>query len=188
MDRPQGPLAQKTPTLPRLTRVRDQALIKASCSSHPALMREINDCRMEIARRQSNDLLDVARALLLLQGAILVATSIESLVWAVVFPGAGGSPALMSGASAVVILVGRARLRADRRWARRSIYLVEGLILVTAAVNIAIGLVLAHALLPMVALLSQVVLPVAAIALLRRAARVPRAAAPAATPALEGAA
>ena len=150
-------------------------------------MRAIEDCRMEIARRQSEEFLDVARALLLLQGAILVATTIEALVWAVVFPGANGSPALLSGASAVVILVARVRLRADRRWTRRFIYLVEGLILLTAAVNIAIGLVLAHALPPIVALLSQVVLPVSAIALLRRAARVPRTAAPTTTPVLEGA-
>ena len=151
-------------------------------------MRAIEDCRMEISRRQSDGLLDVARALLLFQGAILIATTIEALVWAVLFPGANGSPALMSGVSAAVILVGRARLGAERRWARRLIYFVEGLILLTAAVNVAIGLVLAHALPPIVALLSQVVLPISAIALLRRAARVPRAAALPAIPVLEGAA
>jgi len=150
-------------------------------------MRAFEDCPMETTRRPSDDLLDVARALLLFQGAILVATTIEALVWAVLFPGANASPALMSGASAVVILVGRVRLRADRRWARRLIYFVEGLILVTAAVNVAIGLVLAHALPPIVAIGTQVVLPVAAIALLRRSARLPRTAAPM-TPVLEGAA
>jgi hypothetical protein len=132
---------------------------------------------METTRRPADDLLEVARALLLLQGAILVATTIEALVWAGIFPGASGSPALLSGGSAIAILVGRSRLRTDRRWARRLVYLVLGLILLTAVVNIAIGLALAHALPPMVALLTQVVLPISAITLLRRAARLPQTAA-----------
>jgi hypothetical protein len=142
---------------------------------------------METTRRSTDDLLDVARALLLLQGAILVATTIEALVWAGLFSGASGSPALMSGASAIVVLVGRSRLRADRRWARRLVYLVEGLILLTAAVDVAIGLALAHALPPMVALLTQVVLPISVIALLRRSARLPRATTNRGTAVLEGA-
>lgn len=133
---------------------------------------------METTRRPADDLLEVARVLLLLQGAILVATTIEALVWAIVFPGASGSPVLMSGASAVVILVARARLRTDRRRARRFVYLVEGLILLTAAINVAIGLALAHALSPMVALLTQIALPIAVIALLRQSAEQPRAAVP----------
>jgi hypothetical protein len=155
--------------------MRDLTLIKASCSGHRTLIRVAEDCPVDTTRRPTDDLLDVARALMLLQGAILIATTIEALVWANVFPGASGAPALMSGASAVVILIGRIRLRADRRRARRLVYMVEGLILLTAAVNVAIGLVLAHALPPMVALLTQVVLPISVIALLRRSARVPRA-------------
>jgi len=83
----------------------------------------------------------------------------------------------MSGAAAVVILVGRGRLRADRRWTRRFVYLVEGLILLFAAIDVVIGLALAHALPPMVALLTQVVLPIAVAVLLRRSARQSRAAA-----------
>jgi hypothetical protein len=142
---------------------------------------------METTRRPADDLLDVARALLLLQGAILIATTIEALVWAVIFPGANGSPALMTGASAVAILVGRARMGADRRWTRRLVYLVEGLILLTATADVAIGLALAHALPPIVALLTQVVLPLSAIALLRRSSRLSRMPATPGIPALEGA-
>jgi hypothetical protein len=127
-------------------------------------------------RRPADDLLDVARALLLLQGAILIATTIEAIVWALVFPGATGSPALMSGVSAVAILVGRSRLRGDRRWARRLVYLVEGVILLTAAIDVVIAVMLAGALPPMVALLTQVLLPISVAALLRRSARLPRAA------------
>jgi len=122
---------------------------------------------METARRPSDDLLEVARALLLLQGAILVATTIESLFWGLAFALTGGA-LVMSAASAVVILVARIRLRPDRTWSRRLVYAVEGLILLTAVIDTAISLALAHALLPMVALLTQIVLPISVIALLRR--------------------
>ena len=164
--------------------------MKASSSVHACLMPAIKHGPVETTRPEADDLLDlldVARALLLLQGAILIATTIEALVWAAVFPGASGSPVLMSGAAVVAILVGRARLGADRRWTRRLIYLVEGLILLTAAINVAIALALAHALPPMVALLTQVVVPVSVIALLRRSAHVPRAAAARSTVVLQGA-
>ena len=131
---------------------------------------------METTRRPADDLLEVAKVLLLLQGALLVATTIEALVWAVFFPGANGSPALMSGAAAVAILFARIRVRPDRRWSRRLVYFVEGVILLTAAIDLAIGLALSHALPPMVSLLTQIALPIAVIALLRRAAAQPRAA------------
>jgi hypothetical protein len=143
---------------------------------------------VETTRRSADDLLDVARALLLLQGSILVATTIEALVWATVFPGASGSPVLMSCAAAVVILVGRTRLGDNRRWVRRLIYLVEGTILLTAAVNIAIGLALAHSLPPAVALFTQAVLPLSVIVLLRWSARLARTAATPSSGALEAAA
>ena len=141
---------------------------------------------METTRRPAEDVLEVTRALLLLQGAILVATTIESLFWGFVFAGAGGA-VLMSGASAVVILVARVRLRADRTWARRLVYAVEGLILLTAAVDTAISLALAHALLPLVALLTQIALPISVIALLRRSGRVARAGTARGSAVLEGA-
>jgi hypothetical protein len=140
-------------------------------------MHEVEDGPVDTTRRPGDDLLDVARVLLLLQGAILVATTIDALMWAGIFPGASGWPALISGLSATLVLVGRSRLRADRRWARRLVDLVEGLILFTGAVDVAIGLALAHALPPLVALLTQVVLPIGVTALLRRSARQPRAAA-----------
>jgi hypothetical protein len=140
---------------------------------------------METTRRPSDDLLDVARALLLLQGAILVATTLESLLWGLAFASTGGA-LVMSAGSAVVILVARTRLRPDRTMSRRLVYAVEGLILLTAAIDTAISLVLAHALLPMVALLTQIALPISVIALLRRS-RTPRAASSRASAVLEGA-
>ena len=128
---------------------------------------------MEVIRRPADDLLDVARALLLLQGAILVATTIESLFWGIAF-GSTGLALVMSAASATVILVASGRLRADSAWARRLVYAVEGLILLTAVVDSAISLALAHALLPMVALLTQIALPISVIVLLRRSRRLAR--------------
>jgi hypothetical protein len=125
---------------------------------------------MQTNRRPADDLLEVARALLLLQGAILVATTIEALVWGAVFLGAGGT-VLLSAGSAVVILVARIRLRTDRRWARRLVYVVEGLILALFAIDIVLAIALTHALPPLVALMTQLVLPMSVVTLLRRSAR-----------------
>jgi hypothetical protein len=125
---------------------------------------------MNTNRRSAADLLDVTRALLLLQGAILVATTIEALVWSLVLAGAGGAPILVSAAAAAVIFTARARLRADRRWSRRLVYGVEGLTLATVAIDMALAIALTGALPPAVALLTRVVLPMSVIALLRRSA------------------
>lgn len=120
--------------------------------------------------RPAEDLLDVARALLLLQGAILVATTLEALVFGLAFPGTAGG-VLLSGASAVAILVARTRLRAERRWSRRLVYAVEGLMLAFAVVDSVLAIALTRALPPAVAVLTQLVLPASVIALLRRSAR-----------------
>ncbi len=125
---------------------------------------------MDTERRPGDDLLEVARALLLLQGAILVAATIEALIWSAIFPGAGGS-VLTTSASALAILVARARLRADRRWTRRLVYLIEGLSIAAVTVDIVIAIAIAHALPPVVALITQLVLPISVLALLRRSAR-----------------
>jgi hypothetical protein len=71
----------------------------------------------------------------------------------------------------VVILVASIRLRADRRWARRLVYVVEGLILVLFAIDIVLAIALTHALPPLVALMTQLVLPISVVTLLRRSAR-----------------
>ena len=108
---------------------------------------------------------------MLLQGAILIATTLESVVWAIALPGAGGLALLLTGASAVAILVARARLRSERRRLRRAVYIVEGLIVTTFAIDTVLSLVVAHAAMPVLAVLAQFVLPVAVIGLLRHAAR-----------------
>ena len=125
---------------------------------------------MRIPRQTTDDLLDLARALLLLQGALLVATTIEALIWGTFFPVTGG-PILLSGATAVMLLIARVRLRADRRWPRRLAYTVEGLTLAVATVDIALAIALTGGLPPLVVLLTQVALPLSVIVLLRRSAR-----------------
>lgn len=145
-----------------------RTLIKGSSSGHVRLIRWAEIGPMEMTRRPTDDLLDVTRALLLFQAAILIATTIEALIWAAIFPGAGGSPAFMSGASAIAILVARSHLRADRRWSRRLVYLVQGLILAALAIDATLAIALAGSLPPLVQLLTQLVLPISVIALLRR--------------------
>ncbi len=132
---------------------------------------------MDIPRGPGEDHLDVVRALLLLQGSILVVTTIEAVFWGVIFAGAG-SPAVLSGAAAVMILIARARLRADRRWSRRVIYGVEGLTLAFLVVDGGLAIAIAGALPRVVALLTRLLLPLSVIALLRRSARAAAAAVP----------
>jgi hypothetical protein len=126
---------------------------------------------MDTSRRPADELLEVARVLLLLQGSILVATTIEALIWGAIFAGATGSPALMSGVSAALVFVARVRLRADRRWTRRLVYAIEGLTVATLAIDSVLAILLAGALPPAVALLTQLVLPLSVITLVRRSAR-----------------
>jgi hypothetical protein len=126
---------------------------------------------MDTIRRPADDLLELARVLLLVQGAILIATTIEALVWGVIFAGAPGSPVWMSGASAAIVLVARVRLRADRRWTRRLVYAIEGLTLATLFLDAALAVALAGTLPPAVALLTQLLLPLSVITLVRRSAR-----------------
>jgi len=126
---------------------------------------------METIRRPADELLDVARVLLLLQGSILVATTIESLIWGVAFAGAAAAPLLLSGAAAVLILVSRARLRADRRWTRKLVYGVQGFTLVFLALDLALAIALTGTPPPAVALLTRFVLPVSVIYLVRQSAR-----------------
>lgn len=126
---------------------------------------------MATKQGSSEDLLDVARVVLLVQGWVLVATTIEALVWSAAFPGATGLPVVMSGAASAALLFGRTRLRADRSWTRRLVYGVEGLILATLAIDTALAIAIIGAYPPAVSLLTRLFLPVAVILLLRHAAR-----------------
>lgn len=125
---------------------------------------------MSTFERPADDLLDIARAVLLVQGGILLAATIEAAIWGAIFRSAG-APVVLSGAAAAVILIGRRRLRAERRWARRLIYAVETVTLALFGIDTALAVALTHALPPLLVLLTQLALPVAVITLLRRATR-----------------
>ncbi|MDQ6858534.1 MAG: hypothetical protein M3Z65_06015 [Chloroflexota bacterium] len=120
--------------------------------------------------RAADDLLDVVRVLLLVQAGVLLANTIEALFWGFVFPGAGPS-ALLCGIAALVIMIARSRLRADRRGPRRLIYVVEGLTVTFFAVDAVLAIALTHALPPLMTVLTQLGVPLAAITVLRRSAR-----------------
>jgi hypothetical protein len=126
---------------------------------------------MDTNRRHADELLDVARVLLLLQGAVLVATTIEALIWSLVFPGAAGAPFLMSGAAAVLILVASARVRAGRSWSRRIVYVVETVILTGLVIDLALAVAITSHVPPIVALLTRFMLPLSVIGLLRQSTR-----------------
>jgi hypothetical protein len=142
---------------------------------------------METIRRPADDILDVARVLLLVQGSILVATTIEAMIWGMAFTGAAGAPLLLSGGAAVVILVARTRLRADRRWTRRVVYGVEGFTLAFFALDLALAIALTGTPPPVVAVLTRFVLPLSVILLVRRSARATAAPISLTTVAMEGA-
>ena len=125
-------------------------------------------------RQPADDLLDVVRVLLLLQGAILIATTIEAIVWGFLFAGGAGVPALMSAGAAGIVLIARLRVRADRRRIRLFVYVVECVILATFVINAALAIALAHALPPVVAIFTDCVLPFAVVWLLRRSTRAAR--------------
>ena len=127
---------------------------------------------MDMSRRQADELLEVVRVLLLVQGAILVATTIEALIWSIAFAGAVGPSFVMSATTALTLLVARARLRVDRRWSRRLVYIVEGMLVGTLAIDTALAVAITGTVPPPIALLTRFVLPLSVIALLRRAVRV----------------
>lgn len=118
--------------------------------------------------RRAEDLLEVVRVLLLVQGAILLATTIEALIWSIAFPGASGVMLVLTAATAAALLVSRARLRAGSRQGRRMAYIVESALVITVAIDTALAIGITGSVPPPVALLTRFVLPLAVIALLRR--------------------
>jgi hypothetical protein len=126
---------------------------------------------MSMTRRPADDLLEIARVLLLVQGSILLATTVEALIWGMAFAAAAGPSFVLSAAAASALLVARARLRADRRWSRRVVYVVEGVILITLAVDTGLAALITHASPPAVAILTRLLIPAAVVALLRGSER-----------------
>lgn len=132
---------------------------------------------MDTTRTQNDGLLDVARAILLVQAAILAAATIEAAIFGVAF-GNGGAAVLMSGVAACALLLARARLAVDRPWTYRVVYVVEGITLATLAIDTVIASLIAGAIPPAVAVLTRLVVPAAVLALLHRSGRTDQRTAP----------
>ena len=125
------------------------------------------------AQASRSDLQDVIRVLLLLQGAILIANTLEAGLFAIAFSGGLTPTVLMTAAAATLVLIARARLDGGGR-ARRTIYIVEGIVLVLLGIDTALSLAITHQAVPAVAVLTRFVLPVSVVALCGRLTRVPR--------------
>jgi hypothetical protein len=121
-------------------------------------------------RRPTEEFLDVVRVVLLIQAGILLATTIEAVIWGLAFR-APASTALLSGVAAVSLLIARARLRTERAGTRRLIYFIEGFLLATLLIDALLAVLLIGALPPPVALLTRLVVPLSVIGLLRHVAR-----------------
>lgn len=133
----------------------------ASSADVPGVMR---------AQASRSDLLDVVRVLLLLQGAILIANTLEAALFAVAFSGGLTPTVVFTFAAAVAVLVARARMDASAR-ARRALYIVEAIVLVMLAIDTALSLIITHQSVPPVTVLTRFVLPAAVIALVGRIGR-----------------
>jgi hypothetical protein len=158
--------------------------MKRSSSGNAALIQRIDTSLMDTNRRPASDFLELERVLLLVQGAILVATTIEAVTWRMAFAGAS-VPVLLTGGAAVMILIARARLRVGRGRSRRFVYAIEGFTLAFLALDLALAIALTGTPPPAVALLTRLVLPLSVIYLIRQSARTTSPGV-AAIPALEG--
>ena len=119
---------------------------------------------MDTRQRSTGDLIDVVRVLLLLQAAILIVTTIEALVLGMAF-GAGAAPAAFSATSALAILFARARIRSG---SRKPLYIVEGTLLLSLAVDAALMTFLRGGTPPLTTLITRGLIPVMVVALVRR--------------------
>ncbi|HKW78102.1 MAG TPA: hypothetical protein VJQ09_03320 [Candidatus Limnocylindria bacterium] len=113
-----------------------------------------------------NALRDVIRVLLLVQAAILLASTIEAFVFSGFFAGGSRLTVVLSGAAALTVLFARSRLDGSLR--RRLLYMVEGFIVATFGLDMLLALLMTHASPPLVAILTAFALPLAIVALLRR--------------------
>ena len=124
-------------------------------------------------------LLEIVRVLLLLQGAVLLATTLEAFLFGLAFMGTPGLSFLLSGSAALAVLVGRARLRPEPTPSARVIQAIEVVLIITFAIDLTLALFITRGAPPAVAVLTRFALPVAVIALLRRSTGAARRSSPA---------
>ncbi len=110
---------------------------------------------------------ELARVLLLLQGSILLVTTVEAAILGAALAGAPGAPFLITAAAMAAVFAARGSLGGTGRWPRRVLYLVEGVLVASIGIDTAFALLVTHAAPPVLAVLTRFVLPLAVIALLR---------------------
>ena len=113
--------------------------------------------------------LGVARLLVLFQGALLLASTIEATV-VMSAMGPGTLPnVVLSGAAGLATLLAAAGLSRGSRWARRWTIVAELGVLALVVVDVVVGLVLGGPDLTPMTLVMRVAVPIAVVAILRRA-------------------
>lgn len=115
----------------------------------------------------SGDLVEVARVLVLMQGAVLVATAIEAAIFGLAFGPAAGPAFLFSACAAVLTLATARGLGRRRRWARRVTIVAEAAIFAGALLELGLSLLVLGAGIGLVPILTRLVVPVVVIAALR---------------------
>jgi len=117
--------------------------------------------------RADDDRFDLAASFLGFQGLLFIVTAAEAGFMAAVSGNAAGvGPVVTSLTLAALALVARVGLRKGR--ARRPVRVMQWSLLIWAAIDLALALLLAGNVLPMVGMVSRVGLPLAVLVLTRR--------------------
>jgi hypothetical protein len=125
---------------------------------------------MERTTGQSGDLVEVVRVLVLMQGAILVATTIEAAIFGLAF-GPASRPAVLLTAGAAILTLTTARgLGRRRRWARRLTIIAEIGVLAGGLLELGLALAFTGAAIGIVPILTRLVVPIIVIVALREPA------------------
>lgn len=112
-------------------------------------------------------LLDVLRAFVLLQGAMLLILALETIVMvALSGPAIAGTFLLSAGASVLTFMTVKG-LRKHRRWARRVTIFSEWGLIAFATLDMVLTLILAGSLPPLIPLMVGFMIPIAVLRLLR---------------------
>lgn len=111
--------------------------------------------------------LEVVWAIVLLQGAILLMVTLESLVANAVFGFVLIANLALTAGAAVLTLVSARGLRRRRRWARRTTMLGESFLIVLGGFDVVATLILAGTLPGLVPLVVTIGAPIAVLALMR---------------------
>jgi hypothetical protein len=122
---------------------------------------------MERTTGQTGDIVEVVRVLVLMQGAVLVATTIEAALFGIAFGPAAGPAFLFTAAAALLTLATARGLGRRRRWARRLTIVAETVVLAGGLIELGLALALTGAASGLVPILTRVVVPIVVIVALR---------------------